>query len=491
MKEIRKLLTELLGEENVCECGDCLKQYNDSRSFVEGITPFYEVFPTTAEQIEKLVKLANENNIPLVPVSSVGAHRHGGSVPAVPEAVIVNLSKMKNIESINKQFRMTVIEPGVTYNELKAALEPYGLTIAMPLAPREGKSVIASLLETEPRLDPNTQWASTDPLRCLEVVWGDGNRMLTGEAAGGPASMKLQQENDNWQIISTGPDMVDYIRFISGAQGSLGIVTKASVRCAEIPSVERSYLVGADRLEDAVEFMYGVEHLRFGDGLFVLNAMALAELMGADKEEIDKIKAALPAWIAVAVAQSRRFAPEMRVAAHEKGIADCAEKLGLKAVTELGGLSAADVVKKAFSVCPEGQYWKDTYKGCSCDLFFNTTMDRTPGFASAFADKAAAVGADMGEIGVYIQPLHQGINCHCEFIIPYKKGCPVCTGKAEKLMKEAAEALCNDGAYFYRPYGSWAEMQISKDAMTADTMQKIKKIFDGNDVMNPGKLNIG
>ena len=489
MKDVQKLLTELLGEENVSVCPKCLQQYNDSRSFVEGITPFYEVFPASAEQVEALVKLANRESIPLVPVSSTGKHRRGGTVPVVPEAVMVNLSRMKNIESINKMFRIAVIEPGITYSELKEALKPYGLTIAMPLAPRAGKSVIASLLETEPRLDPNTQWASTDPLRCLEVVWGDGNRMMTGEAAGGPPDMQAQRDNDNWQIISTGPDMVDYIRFVSGAQGSLGTITKASVRCAEIPAVQRSYLVGADKMEDAIEFMYAVEHLRFSDGLFVLNAMALACLMGKDAEEIEAIRAKLPAWIAVAVAQSRRFAPEMRVVAHEKGFKDCAEKLGLKLVTELGGLTAEAVVEKAFSVWTEETYWKDTYKGASCDLFFNTTMERTPKYTEMMKAQAAAAGIDFADIGVYVQPLHQGINCHCEYIIPYTEGCPKCTAKAEKLMKAAAPALCHEDAFFYRPYGDWAKMQISKNAMTADTLGKIKKIFDGNNVMNPDKLN--
>ncbi len=46
VKEMRKLLEELLGKDNVCDCPDALKQYNDSCSFVEGITPACEAFPT-------------------------------------------------------------------------------------------------------------------------------------------------------------------------------------------------------------------------------------------------------------------------------------------------------------------------------------------------------------------------------------------------------------------------------------------------------------
>ena len=43
-------------------------------------------------------------------------------------------------------------------------------------------------------------------------------------------------------------------------------------------------------------------------------------------------------------------------------------------------------------------------------------------------------------------------------------------------------------AYFSRPYGIWADMVYNSDARTTTVTQKIKQIFDPNNVMNPGKL---
>jgi len=46
----------------------------------------------------------------------------------------------------------------------------------------------------------------------------------------------------------------------------------------------------------------------------------------------------------------------------------------------------------------------------------------------------------------------------------------------------------NRGAFFSRPYGSLAGEIINRDAASADMLSRMKKIFDPNNIMNPGKL---
>jgi len=488
MKDVKSQLISIFGSSNVTEDRERLRTYIYSKNFVKGIMPYYEVIPQNADQIEQLVKLANNMRIPLIPVSSTGKHRHGGSAPAVPEAIVVNLSQMKRVISVNPLFRIAVIEPGITYGELKEKLAPHGLTISMPLAPRAEKSVVASLLETEPRLDPNTQWNSLDPLRCTEVIWGDGHRMYTGDAGMGPRDVTAQQKNDNWQIVSTGPDMVDYIRLLTGSQGTMGIVSWASVKCAQIPDVEEHFLVPSDSLEGLIDFMYNVEHIRFGNCLFALNRTALALLMGTTPGEVDALRRSLPAWIGVVSSQSRRFAPELRVKAHSEGIAQCAARAGVEITGAVDRLTAKAVHDRAFSVCEPGKYWKDTLKGDAADILFSTTMDKTPGFVEAVNKKADELGYAASDIGVYIQPMHQGVNCHCEFILPYDGSDGKDMALTARLFEEASKRLSEMNAYFYRPYGRWSAIQLSKDAMTAATLRKLKNIFDPNEVLNPSKL---
>ena len=127
-----------------------------------------------------IVLWANETQTPLVPVSSGAPHYRGATYPAVPEAVLVDLSGMKQILRIDRRNRLALIEPGVTYTELRPALQAEGLRMIAPLLPRLNKSVIASLLEREPAMSPRYQWNWAEPLRSLEIIWGNGDKFYSG-----------------------------------------------------------------------------------------------------------------------------------------------------------------------------------------------------------------------------------------------------------------------------------------------------------------------
>jgi FAD/FMN-containing dehydrogenase len=58
----------------------------------------------------------------------------------------------------------------------------------------------------------------------------------------------------------------------------------------------------------------------------------------------------------------------------------------------------------------------------------------------------------------------------------------------EALFSQASNALLNQGAFYSRPYGPWANMVYNRDAQTTTVLKKVKDIFDPNYVMNPGKL---
>jgi FAD/FMN-containing dehydrogenase len=152
---------------------------------------------------------------------------------------------------------MILIEPGVTYAQLQPELAAHGLRVSSPLAPRANKSVIAALLEREPITIPRFQWAMLDPLRCTEVVWGDGQRMTTGEAE------STEALEDEWaehraQVIPTGPGQTNFYKFTSAAQGSMGIVTWASVKCEILPRIHKLFFVPAPQLEDLLDLTYSI-----------------------------------------------------------------------------------------------------------------------------------------------------------------------------------------------------------------------------------------
>ena len=488
-----KLLNDLamiVGAENVVTDEAALGSYACASGFVCGKTPVAIARCFEAGQVEKIVKLANEEDFKLLPVSSADEHLHGGTVPAVDNTVIVDLSGMKKIADADRTFRMAVLEPGVTYGELIPYLKEKGLMVDMPLAPKAGKSVVASLIETEPRLNPNMQWNSFDPLRSTEVVWGDGTRMRTGEAAASPLNKDIieatehMHNNHKYFISPNGPDNVDFYRLITGAQGTMGIVTWISMKCAILPEAREAYLIPTDCLKSATEFVYGMEHQRAGDGLAILNAFDFAALMASSKEEIDALVAKLPKYIVLAVVAGRPPLPELRVAAHKVMLDIAAAKACVPVVRELAGFTATEVMEKAFAPCEEGKYWQDTYTGKEASIIFLTTLDRSVKFTEIM--KKAAADAGFDNIGVYIQPKHQGISCRVEFSIPY---CDKCADKAEALFNAASEQLAAEGAFFSRPYGGWAKLALKSDSGAMSRLKRLKKIYDPKNVLAPGRLS--
>ena len=170
--------------------GDPRSLTRRDESFVLSIKPKLVVRPGSEAEVQALVAWANQTGTPLVPVSSGAPHFYGDTVPSVPGAVMVDLSRMNKILRIDRRNRMVVIEPGVTYAQLQPELAKEGMRVTPPLYPRANKSVIASLLERQPTLVTRYNYSLPEPLRNCGVIWGDGTRFFTGESGMGPADLE-------------------------------------------------------------------------------------------------------------------------------------------------------------------------------------------------------------------------------------------------------------------------------------------------------------
>jgi len=482
-------LAAIVGRENVAGDASTLERYSRDGSFTVPMKPRLVVKVKSAEEVQRIVKLANETGTPLVPVSSTGPGQRGDTVPSVPEAVIVDLSGMKHILSVNRQQRIAVVEPGVTYGGLNAALAKEGLEFSMPLAPKSGKSVLTSVLDMEPRLNALHQWNFIDPLRCTEVVWGDGNRMFTGEAGGGPLDIEKQQESQRWQVSGTGPMMLDFYRLLTGSQGSMGIVTWASLKCEAASPLHAMHLAPAAKLEDLIDFVYRVIKLRLGSEMLIVNRAALAALVADDSVGMARLIADMPAWVALVGISGQNILPEQRAQAQILDIAEIAQQFGLKFLPALPGLSGDQVYAKVTGTS-EASSWKTKSKGAFAELFFTTTLDRVPEFNATMNELAAAAGYPLADIGVYVNPQNMGTSYHCEFILPYDGASASETARAKKLFIQASETFAGMGAYYLRPHGIWSRLQLNKDAQSTMILQRMKGIFDPNNIMNTGKLGL-
>jgi FAD/FMN-containing dehydrogenase len=483
----KEKLVKIAGASNVKDDRVTLEAYSKDISFVNAIRPSCVVKPTTTEAIQQLVKLANETHTPLVPVSSGPPHFRGDTVPGIGGAIVVDLSKMKKIINVDRARRVAMVEPGVTFGELIPAAEKVGIRLNLPLLPRQTKTVIGSLLEREPVIMPKYQWDISDPLSCLEVIFGSGDEFRTGQAAG-PGTVAEQWKVGGVQKAPYGPGIASWHRIIQGSQGTMGIVTWASMRCELLPSVEMPFVVTSSDLAALIELSSWMIRLRMVNECFILNNTDLAAIFAKKwPKEYQAFKDALPTWILFYNVAGYEYLPEERVATYISGITDITQRLGVEAVKAAGAISANEILK-AVQQPSEEPYWKLRYKGACEDVFFLTINDKVETLIGAMYDLVKKFGYPSSDVGVYVQPIVQGTGVHCEFNLFYD---PTNAGEAKRVKDLAAAAvktLMAQGAFFSRPYGESAGLVMNRDAASLAVLNKLKKMFDPNRVMNPGKV---
>jgi hypothetical protein len=479
-------LEKIVGKKNVLYDPATLEEYSSDSSFVPRMRPRCVVKPSNAVQIEHLVKWANETMTPLVPMSSGPPHFRGDTVPGVGGAVVMDLSGMKKIVRIDPRNRVAMVEPGVTFAELQPELEKSGLSAYMPLCPKSSKSVLTSILEREPTTMPAHHWDCTDPMLCGEVVFGTGDKMRTGEAAG-PGTLEEQWAIGKAHMTPYGLSQFDETKLISGAQGTIGILTWTSLKCRLSSKLSRLFMVPSEEIEPLFYLTYQLLRLRQCDHCFILNDLNLSCLLGQTADEIESLRETLPPWVLVVSFEGYGELPEDKVAWQESDFRRIASRAGFSPKNALSGLDG-EILSNVISKPSSEPYWKSRYKGGCTDLFFLTTLDQTPKFIHGVLHMSGTKRFSQRDIGIYIQPIVQGTSCHCEFDIYYDPEDAGAVVGAKWLTTDGAAKLANMGGFFSRPYRPWAKFVYNHAGLTSELLKKVKNIFDPKAVLNPGNL---
>lgn len=445
-----------------------------------GPPPLAAVQPRDTGQIKALIKWANRGGQKLVPVSSAeGPRAHGCSVPESP-AVIVDLSAMKRIRHIDGLDAIAVIEPGVTFPEFDAQLALYGLRSYKPLLPRRSKSVIASHLEREPITSPRDQWDAADPLSTVEMVFGTGDQFRTG-TAGVSDDLETQLKYGLRQMSSLGPFATDFTRVIMGSQGTLGIVSWASVYCERVPALETAYFVSSDQLAPLVKLSSRIGWRKLAAQCFIVNGLQLALLLGHDRDSVEHLAGRLPAWTLFVNISAPDYFPEDRIAFETEALQEDAGSLGLNLCDSLAGMEANRITRMHQDL-PE-LYYKDRLASPHDEIFFLSQSDKAEAFVDSFAALHAKACTSL-PFGVYIQPRVQSSSCHIEFTTFWDGS----EANRTAFHRDASHALADVGAYFSRPYGIWKDIAYARDAQIVPHLRRVKAMFDPNSVLNPGKF---
>lgn len=468
-------IEDLVGAEAVSRSAGDLDEYVVDAAGV-GEPPVAVVRPGSAAEVHGMVMLANELSTPLVPVSSGAPHKYGDTVPGAPGALMLDLRRLDKLLRIDRRNRVAVLEPGVTWPQAQAALAGHGMRITPPLRPRRNKSVVASLLERQPTLMPRYNHALPEPLRDCGVVWGSGETLFTGEAGSAAPSLEAQWRAGLVQTEAKGPAQTDFYRLLTGAQGTMGVVTWASVKCELVPEVHRLRFVAADRLEQLIPLTRELCLQRLGDEVLLFNAARVRSLL-------ESVLA--PPWVLVLGLGGRLHLAAERVQVQEEDLERLAAVHGLAVQDEVAGVAAPrfDEVLWGYD---DGSPGRDPDR--HAEVFFLTTLSKVPDFLTVMWSVAEGAGFAADDVEVYIQPQHQGVSHHVEFRVP---GAGDGSDSRSRLAALAGERLIEAGAYFSRPYGPWAGPVYERDPSSRDVLRRVKAVFDPAGVMNPGRLCFG
>ena len=480
-------LAEIVGAGNVSSDPAALEAFASDHSFVGRMKPRFVAKVDGLETVRKLVSLAKETGTGLVPVSSGGPHFYGDTVASVPNAIIVDMTGMKKVDLIDSFERVaSMIEPGVTFGELIPMVAKEGLRLNMPLAPRATKSVVGSMLSRESVIMPHYHWDIADPIGSTEVVFGTGDMYRTGAAAG-PGDIAEQRKGGGVQKEAAGPSATSLHRMVQAAQGTLGIVTWASARCELIPDREQPYFIASGDVRKLLEAAHWLIRLRLGNELLILNNADVAGLFAADDTHYAKLTAKLPPWLLFFNLGAYKYFPDMRMQGQIQDTLELVQRLSLQTAQSAGGIGAGDFLEAIRKPSAE-PYWKLRRGGGVQDIFFVTTYSKIHGQIKAMTEATEAAGYAAGKMGVYLQPIVQGSNCHVEFSLFYDP-----TDKAEAevvrgLATSTIQPLMNAGAFFSRPFGEATRQIMNRDAASVEALKKFKAIVDPAGILNPGKL---
>jgi len=469
-------LSRIVGAESLTTDSDTLEKYAGDGSFVPRSRPSCAVFPGNTEEIQGVVKYANEHRIPVTPRSS-GISFYGAGIPA-PDGIIIDLTRMNRILEIDPGNKRVKVEAGATWAQVQQALAAEGMMVCNPLLPHRAKSVLTSNVEGEPMLIPKAEYA--DPFLSGEIVLADGDVIRTGTAVGrgtkSPTGMDI--------LYPAG-------KIFCGAQGTLGIMTWANLKAQFLPQMDKLFFIPLDGIADLPEPIYRIQRRLLGRECLALNSFNLAAIIAEDwPGEFNSLRDTLPPWIIILCLTGLHRLPEGRIEYEEAALREIASEMQFEVQTTLSGIAGLDqkLVTMLRRPWAKEEYWKQRYKGASHDVFFYTTLDRVPEFTQAIEAVSGKHGYPTRDIGGYLQPIEYGRACYCEYGFPCNPDDTGEVARVRQLYLEASELAVKMGALFVNPYGPWAEMVYRHTPVYSQVMNVVKDAFDPNNIMNPGRL---
>jgi glycolate oxidase len=189
------------------------------------------VYAENTDQVRRIMVLANANTIPILP-RGAGSGFTGGTLP-VRGGIVLVLTKMNRILTIDGDNLIAVVEPGVVTADLQRAVEKQGLFYPPDPASKEFSTLGGNIAECAGGPRCVKYGVTKDFVLGLEVVTPQGDVIRTG-------GQTLKN------VVG-----YDLTKLIVGSEGTLGIVTEITLKLIPKPEAKKTMLVQFETIEGA------------------------------------------------------------------------------------------------------------------------------------------------------------------------------------------------------------------------------------------------
>jgi glycolate oxidase len=455
-QETKAKLRAIVGQDNFTDSLiDLIAYSKDASEFKH--RPEAAVWPSSREDVASVLKLANEERFPVV-ARGAGTSLAGLAVPE-KGGLIMDMCRMNKILEINIEDRLVVVQPGVVYADLDKQLAPHGFFF--PPDPASGSvCTLGGNVATNAGGIKGAKYGTTkDYVLALEVVTPDGRILHTGSRC-----MKT----------SSGYDLT---KLFVGSEGTLGVITEITLKINPKPPLISTAMAMFDDLEDAGRAISQMMH----------SGILPCALEIVDQQTLKAINQNtdlnLPEVEAILIAETDGYTREETEYQIDK-------------VVEIFNRNRASTVKRAEDRQAAEALWaarKSAYgvmARINNNLFVEdlaVPMSKVPTILRAISDLAEKYDLRIPTVG------HAGDgNLHP--VISFDGTNPEEVRRVEETSIELFEKVIELGGTLTGEHGIGLAkarfMGQEHDVISMEFMRAIKRVFDPNDILNPGKMGL-
>ncbi len=451
-------IIEIVGKENVFDDRvECIS-YSRDLSVHEGI-PDVVVFAYTTEQISEIMRLANQEKVP-VTVQGSGTATTGASLP-VEGGILLDVHRMNKILEIDKDNFYATVEAGVICNQLNAELGKQNLMFP-PNPGSEAIATIGGMMSTNASGHRAVKYGTArDYVKALKVVLADGTIIETG--------FKTPKSSFGY----------DLNRVFASSEGTLGVITEITVKIQVRPEYNALALAIFDDL--------------FAAGAAVTNIISSGIQLTAceilDKYSLKVVEEAIERDItgieAMLIIESDGV--KETVGKDMERIGEICKKHGVKEFTWSDDpAKAAEIMEARGKLVPTLSRIKPGNRLVAISEDLGIPPTKIPEVikrAQEISDKYDLLITTFGHIGD--GNVHTTLVTDMRSKSEWERLRPAADELAELALEMGGTITAEHGSGLARaPY---IEKQMGP---ALDVMRSIKKALDPNNILNPGKMGL-